>query len=525
MDAEITRSPRWHWPLLILLGLPVFFYGLSSYSVVNGDEGIYHSISVAMLETGNWFHLDYYGQHRVYDTFMNAPLHYWGRAVLIALFGDNLWTMRLISAVFGLLTVLAVYRLAARLDSTGDKRVALFAALILLTCFQFIYLHSARTGELDTIVAFLMIAIAISFLRAVEDKRSFVPHHLFLAALLTVKLPVALIPVIAELALFATSPALRSQFKRYVAFGFAVVPLGLVWHVVQAGDLWDEFLAVMSEMSEEASGAKGGGNASGTLLSNFQFYVRTLIFGFFPWSLAVVPALFTAIIAIVRKSKNSETLALRLSLCFAATVWLFFALVSKRFSWYILPALPFLAISVGWWLTKLSRGMCWTGALASALIMSFSVWLEASTNGIHPLADRTPRVPMHTVWRSVDWISVESGFLILLGLLALFFVLANQRWPVQVGRKVGAGLFGVLFLVAAVRVSVPLASLEQVSELDRFYQQVEASRLAGKPIAYPLSIPESMGYLRTKHYFGRRYRMEMRKGPRGSLILITGERQ
>ena len=97
------RRPRlsdaWAPAALIALSLPVLFYGLGSYSVVNADEGFYHYVARNMVETGNWLRLEFTGEHRIYDTFMNAPIQYWARGLVIAIFGDSLWTMRILSAV------------------------------------------------------------------------------------------------------------------------------------------------------------------------------------------------------------------------------------------------------------------------------------------------------------------------------------------------------------------------------------------------------------------------------------------
>ena len=525
MGEATTRAPRWHVPLLVLLGLPLFFYGLGSYSVVNGDEGYYHSVAALMVEAGNWFKLDYFGQHRVYDTFMNAPLQYWARAVLIAVFGDNLWTMRLLSAAFGLLTVLAVYRLGAELDSRADKRTGLFAALIQLTCFQFVYLHSARTGELDSIVACLITLTALTFLRAVRDGRSFLPHHLCLAVLFTVKLPILAIPVLAELLFFATAASARSQFRRYALSGFAIVPLGLIWHMIQAGVLWDDFLGVAGKMRAEASGAKGGGDFSGSPLENVAWYAQKLLFGAFPWSLVFLPAIGMSLAPAVRRARESDGMALRTLLLFTLVVWIFFACVSKRFSWYILPALPFLAVIAGWWLTRATEKLSGASAILVAAVVTLFVGLNVRIEGFRPLIDRTPRIPMDVTWRELEPLGTTATLSVLFPLLAVSLWLAARKWPQTSAKAVGQALFVVLLLFATVRVANPLGSLENVSELEVRFRRIEANRIEGRQIRYPIVIPESMGYLRVQHYFGRSYHVERRSvGPVGAQLLITGEK-
>src|SRR5512145_1757138 len=109
--------------------------GLSRYGIVNADEGIYHGIAERMVATGDLLRLDFRGEPRVYDTFLNAPLHYWARAGLIAAFGSNGFSMRALSAVFGALAVVVTYALGCRL---AGARAGLLAAAVQLTTFHFV---------------------------------------------------------------------------------------------------------------------------------------------------------------------------------------------------------------------------------------------------------------------------------------------------------------------------------------------------------------------------------------------------
>ena len=54
--------------LLVVLSIPLIFWGLGDYSLVNDDEEIYHVVARTMVETGDWTRLQFYDEHRVYDT-------------------------------------------------------------------------------------------------------------------------------------------------------------------------------------------------------------------------------------------------------------------------------------------------------------------------------------------------------------------------------------------------------------------------------------------------------------------------
>ena len=123
---------RRHGAALALLPLAwlVLFHGLGRYGAVNGDEIFYHEVAVAMVETGDYFRLDFFGEHRLYDTFMNAPLQYWLRGLAISLLGDGELSMRIHSAVLGLVSVVLSYAFACWL---AGRRAAFVTVAVQLT--------------------------------------------------------------------------------------------------------------------------------------------------------------------------------------------------------------------------------------------------------------------------------------------------------------------------------------------------------------------------------------------------------
>ena len=128
--------------VLTVLAVPIFFWNLGEYGLVNADEGVYHWMSRHMVETGDWFTLEFAGTSRLYEVFTHAPLFMWLKAVVLLAVGDSYWSMRGISALAALLAVVATYALALRVV---ERRFALLAAVLHMTGFQFVYLHSGRT--------------------------------------------------------------------------------------------------------------------------------------------------------------------------------------------------------------------------------------------------------------------------------------------------------------------------------------------------------------------------------------------
>ncbi|RMF71716.1 MAG: phospholipid carrier-dependent glycosyltransferase, partial [Planctomycetota bacterium] len=325
-------------PALLLgaLSCGVIFWKLGETGLVNGDEGFYHAVARNMLASGDFTRLEFTGEHRVYDTFMNAPLQYWARAALIASLGDNYWSMRCLSALFAVLAIVTTYWLAAGI---GGTRAGLLAGLLLLTTFQFLFLHGARTGELEPIVCFVLLLTCLLFVRCVERDRGWLGHHLCLLALVNLKAPLVLIPLCAELVFLLSVRPARRRLAGWIAWGAAVAPFALAWHIGQLFALGDEAWSVLSKMSGQASG-EALRRERGPLV-NAAFYAQTMLFGAYPH-------VFVFLVAVVgmpaaRMSRRRKRCVAHVLLV-AITVLAFFLMVAKSYPWYVIPAYPFLCV-------------------------------------------------------------------------------------------------------------------------------------------------------------------------------------
>jgi 4-amino-4-deoxy-L-arabinose transferase-like glycosyltransferase len=485
--------------LLVALSIPLILYGLDRYSLVNGDEAVYHGIAEGMVASGDWLQLDFRSEHRVYDTVMNAPLQYWARAALISLFGSSLWTARILSALFAVASVLLTERVGRRLWGPG---AGLLAGLVQLTTLQFVFLHSARTGELEPMLAFFLTLVAWMFLRTVDEGRSWLPHHLCLAILANLKLPIALIPLAAELLCFALHPAARRRLRSWGLLGVALLPIGLGWHAYQIVVLGDAFWQTLATMTSQASGSIAAGPTGGPL-ANAVFYVSVLWFGAFPWSL-VYP------IALLRLATASRSFAEWSLALYGVSVFAFFLMVSKHAPWYLVPAFPFLSLAVGRWLSDLCRGAVGSwDALAAPAVLALVVWTRDGGMGYDPFALPAIRVPMPMSWRTLGVFGPALG--IPLAALAL----AGLAWMARArglsASSLGRGFTVVLLGWGLLRVSLPLAQLEHRSDLAQLSEDLERRRAEGIRIDFPIELP--LGSLPlARYYFAEHFRIGLAPG-------------
>ncbi|MDE2455903.1 MAG: glycosyltransferase family 39 protein, partial [Burkholderiales bacterium] len=84
-----------------MLFVAVWLLALAGRSLVSADEGRYASLSLAMLQSGDWITPRLNGL--IY--FEKPPLQYWGGALAMAVFGINEFAARLWPGLAGLATV------------------------------------------------------------------------------------------------------------------------------------------------------------------------------------------------------------------------------------------------------------------------------------------------------------------------------------------------------------------------------------------------------------------------------------
>lgn len=491
--------PRHLLPLagLAAFAIPLFFFELGHYGLVNGDEGFYHYVARHMVETGDWFRVEFAGEHRLYDTFTHAPLMVWLKALVLLVAGDGYWSMRCLSATFALLSLFATYGLACRV---ANRRVALLAALLQLTTFQFVFIHSARTGEMEPLITCFLTLTPLLFLRAVEEDRSFVPHHLCLVALLNLKLALIVIPLAAELLYLVLTPAHRRYAVRWLGQAAWILPLGSSWHLYQMSLNWDPFLDTLSKMLRQASGP--GSSLSG----NAIYYANTLLWGGFPHSL-FYPAGIASVV-LLQRSAEARLRWLVLGL-YSAAIFGFFVFVSLRHSWYVIPLYPFLSIAMASWLVSLATGAHRSWAIAAATgAVAVGLWARFPILSMNPFAVQATHVRA-----AVRWVGLgELGAGVCIGSSLLLFAGAGAL----LGRRITAGTSRILAFVLCVgtlglggaRVVSPLRFTDYVSPLDGLARELDARRARGEAIEYPVPMPDwHWDRLMVRYYFADDYRI------------------
>lgn len=351
---ESSAPPSYAWLWIVVLWAVVYIPGLFSPPLLDDADSVHAEAACEMVVRHDWTTL-YIDGIRYLE---KAPLLYWGMAASFKVFGVSDWTARL-PLILGLLALLLVtYSLGHR--SLGE-RAGLWAAIVLgLSIGPYLF---TRILIPDMLVALWLAWGLDFFLRTLEEEP---PSRLscwgFAAAaalnVLTKGLIGIVFPVaIAGLYLILTGNVKHLRRMRVFSSTLVLLLIAAPWHIA-AG------------LANPAAGQSRGFFWFYFVNEHFLRYlgkriphdydtVPLLVFWglmflwLFPWSafllqsLARVPHRWHEI----RGAMSGRQRALLLFGIWAAVTLLFFSL-STRQEYYVIPALPALALLIGGWLQR-----------------------------------------------------------------------------------------------------------------------------------------------------------------------------
>ena len=495
--------------ILCGLAIPFIFLGIGQYGVVGTDEAFYQDIALGMLASGNFLELRSGGAIYVYDTFANAPLQYWARAGVASVLGKSMLSMRILSALSALLAVLVTYRLVLYL---GGRRAGLAAGIVLITSFQFLYLHSARTGELEPTVCLLLVSCALLFIRTIDDpSRHWWPHHLLLAVLFNLKAPIIVIPVAAELIAFAVIASARPRLAGWLGWGCAVLPIAVLWHGYQAFQYPDQVRSVFTAVGHQMAGDFAVGPKGG-VFGRTLYYGQKLVFGGFPYVLIYPLAVIAAGRASLPSSgvDSQKRRGILVLLVYLFTIFAFYLGISKVGPWYIVHAYPFLAALVGLYLggRQVSREQSWHQLAVWGVVLSLLFWVTPQIAGYNPFSADAYVIPMLTFWRSVPAVGPEWG----VPALALVIFAGLMVWRRSAKEGLSESLALMLFVLftgyGAIRCLAPLAYIHHLSPIAALDADLQERVAVGSPLPFPVDVPRTHPWI-VNYYFNQDFKLRI----------------
>jgi len=166
--------------LLLLLCLYfVFFQHLGSFHILNWDESLFAVNACEMIRNHNFIGLFYKNLPDLFNT--KPPLQVWLQVLFIKAIGYNELAIRLPSALASSCSALLLFHFI-------KKRASLVFALcvffVFITSFGVYTFHSARTGDADALLAFLILCYSISFYKWLFDNKSISLFYFFIFLIL-----------------------------------------------------------------------------------------------------------------------------------------------------------------------------------------------------------------------------------------------------------------------------------------------------------------------------------------------------
>lgn len=317
--------------LLALVAVLLLFWGLGERGLWTA-EGRWAEVTREMFLTGDFFHPTING-----EPYFDKPLlTYWLIALISTLTGRfDEWTVRLPSAISGLLALWATVYLGRRLWSAEVGRTA---GWILLTTYSFLFWSRAGTADMENMAA---ITLALAWYWAKRDRPNFSAFFVFyliaFIGSLTKGLTALIVPVLAVLPDVLAKGRWRTVLKpsHFLAMALAggIYLAPFIYASITRVDYQVNGLTLVFQ--ENIQRFFQPFDHKGPIY--FYFYYLPILF--LPWT----PLFLGACAGMARGWRGLDS---RTRWLIKATllIFLFFTASGSRRSYYILPILPFCAL-------------------------------------------------------------------------------------------------------------------------------------------------------------------------------------
>ncbi len=363
-----AKKPKSQFIWLFIAAIILLFGMLGSREIWT-QEHRWADIVSGMFYRHDFLH-PYLGENSYYD---KPLLSYWLIAVLAWVKGGlSTWSLRIPSALSGLLAIFSIYRLGTKLK---DEKFGLLAGWMLLTTFYFLFWARVSSADMMNIAGALF---AVSWYFDKRDSARFFDFVVFFLILAVASLCKGLSAAV--IALIAIFPDVISEnrWKNYlrVSVLLSTIPAAVIYLL----PFW-------------ASNHFGGThyNESGlylvyreNILRYFQpFDHKGPIYTYFiflpiyllPWAVFFIPAL-----ASLKKRWKNMDASSQWIVWATLLLFLFFTLSGSRRDYYVLPIVPFAILLIADWISSARYFI-----LARRFVLSFFLVMFAYFVVLQPL--------------------------------------------------------------------------------------------------------------------------------------------
>lgn len=387
------------WFLLGLVIYFVFFHRLGTYPIRTWDESVYAVYSYEMMQSGNYIVPHLNGQIDYLND--KPPLFFWCQIASIKLFGYNEFSVRFPSALFGALTVLMLFLFIAKRFSFY---LGLCVAFVLSCSVGFVTFHSARTGDMDTMLAFGLAGSALSFVAYLREQKTkyLIWYFIFVLFSFFTKSVVGLFFIPAHVLILAfTKRELLRDLKLWVGLigTFALIAIYFVIRgKYEPGYFSSHFASYLGKFKSHFNDSHN---------KPWDFYINNLFYDrFSTFILAVIPS---AILVWFEKSPELKQLLVVASIS-ALVFFIIICISPTKCYWYDVPLFPMLAVLTGYFIWKVlamisehsGQGMILPGVLIAVFIPVTYFAAKRSYNNQIPQSERRIEVVHDFFLNNID---------------------------------------------------------------------------------------------------------------------------
>lgn len=324
----------------------VFFIFLGNGPLWAADEKVYSQWAFHMYKTGDYWTPWGFGENNFWIA--KPPLFMWLISISYQLFGASNFSTRIISPIFGILSLVTVFYLGKMLY---NQKVGFISAIVLGTFTTFFVF--TRHAMID--VAFVFFITAGIYFILVSEKSENPNQYTALSgaffglALMTKQIQGFVLPLIIIFYFLVTKKSLRFLFsKRFALFlgvGLLIFLPWVIYMMLQYGSLFNDWYFMYSGLARAIIPIEGHNGG-------VFYYLTYLVTSENPIWIALLPVSIglCAFYAITKHSKNDTLL-----LSWIVTVLGLFTFAQTKLYWYILPAFPAFAVIISVFLYKLSN--------------------------------------------------------------------------------------------------------------------------------------------------------------------------
>ncbi|MDC3069506.1 glycosyltransferase family 39 protein [Prochlorococcus sp. AH-736-D21] len=338
--------------LILVCGSIIFVLGLGSTGLVDETPPLFAAAGRAMSESGDWLTPKVNGMFR----FDKPPLIYWLMGFVYALPKNEIWdslgsiSARLPSALGSLFLMLMIGDTLFCWPQKGDRQFLTPIVASLGFALSPLIIIWSRTAVSDALLTGTLGISLLLFWRrmASENNDQCISAWVFLGLAILTKGPVAFVLAALTITSFLLSQSewekLLYRIKPKKGF-FITILISVPWYILElikeGKPFWDNFFgyhnfqrytSVVNNHSEP-----------------FWFFLYIMILGSLPFTPFLYHGIFEAFKDFLRSLNESRKVSETLhtySLCWLASVFIFFSISATKLPSYWLPAIPAAAILI-----------------------------------------------------------------------------------------------------------------------------------------------------------------------------------